>query len=54
VRALLIDSNPAAWWWRPMIGDLGETRALMREQDGALKADRAERKAGARGPARPA
>ncbi len=45
VRAMLIDSNPAAWWWRPVIGDLDETKQLMKEEDGELKAARVQRKA---------
>jgi predicted PurR-regulated permease PerM len=45
VRALLIDSNPAAWWWRPVIGDLDETRQLMKEEDGEMKAAKVQRKA---------
>lgn len=45
VRALLIDSNPAAWWWRPVIGDLDETKQLMKEEDSEIKAARVRRKA---------
>ena len=45
VRAMLIDSNPAAWWWRPVIGDLDETKQLMKEEDSEIKAARVQRKA---------
>lgn len=30
VRTLLIDSDPAARWWRPVIGDFSETKVLMK------------------------
>lgn len=33
VRAILIDSNPAAAWWRPVIGDLAETKRIMKDED---------------------
>jgi AI-2 transport protein TqsA len=33
VRSVLIDSDPNARWWRPLIGDLVETKELMRAED---------------------
>ena len=47
VRAVLVDANPDARWWRPVIGDLAETKALMRHEDAEAKAARRSR-AGAR------
>lgn len=44
VRAVLVDSDPRARTWRPMIGDLNETRALMRVESDARKAAREQRK----------
>ncbi|NQX33652.1 AI-2E family transporter [Herbiconiux sp. VKM Ac-2851] len=32
VRTLLIDSDPAAQWWRPVIGDFSETKVLMKTE----------------------
>ena len=43
VRTVLVDADPAASWWRPLIGDLDEARTLMKSED-ARK--RALRKAG--------
>ncbi|MET0954576.1 MAG: AI-2E family transporter [Cryobacterium sp.] len=43
VRTVLVDADPAAGWWRPLIGDLDEARVLMKSED-ARK--RAQRKAG--------
>ena len=37
VRALLIDSDPQAGWWRPVIGDLASTRSAMKAHDAARK-----------------
>ncbi len=45
-RTILIDSDPDARAWRPVLGDLGETRARMNEELAARKAARIERKAG--------
>ena len=46
VRAVLVDSDPRARIWRAAIGDLGETRELMKEESAAAKAERRELKAG--------
>ncbi|MGN6426716.1 AI-2E family transporter [uncultured Leifsonia sp.] len=46
VRAVLVDSDPRARVWRAAIGDLGETRELMKEESAAAKAQRRELKAG--------
>ena len=43
IRTILVDANPAAAWWRPLIGDLDETRTLMKVEDAR---QRALRKAG--------
>jgi AI-2 transport protein TqsA len=33
VRTLLVDSDPSARWWRPVLGDLSVTKTLMKEED---------------------
>ncbi|WP_308287521.1 AI-2E family transporter [Cryobacterium sp. 1639] len=43
IRTILVDADPAAAWWRPLIGDLDETRTLMKVEDAR---QRALRKAG--------
>jgi len=43
VRAVLVDANPDARWWRPVIGDLRQTKALMKNEDAAAKAARRAR-----------
>jgi AI-2 transport protein TqsA len=40
VRTLLVDSDPDARWWRPVLGDLAATRTLMREEDTARRGAR--------------
>lgn len=42
VRAILVDSDPRARVWRAVIGDLDETKSLMKEETAARKAERAE------------
>ncbi|WP_382309755.1 AI-2E family transporter [Herbiconiux sp. UC225_62] len=37
VRTLLIDSDPAARWWRPVIGDFSETKLLMKTETDQAK-----------------
>ncbi|WP_411699442.1 AI-2E family transporter [Conyzicola sp.] len=37
VRALLIDSDPHAGWWRPVIGDLAHTKSMMKAEDTARR-----------------
>jgi AI-2 transport protein TqsA len=44
VRMLLVDSDPAARWWRPLLGDVASTRALMATETSARKAARRARK----------
>lgn len=43
IRTILVDADPAAAWWRPLLGDLNETRTLMKTEDAR---QRALRKAG--------
>jgi AI-2 transport protein TqsA len=43
IRTILVDANPASSWWRPLLGDLDETRTLMKTEDAR---QRALRKAG--------
>jgi len=40
VRALLVDSDPGAGWWRPVIGDLAHTKTVMKAEDAARKNQR--------------
>jgi AI-2 transport protein TqsA len=47
VRAVLVDSDPRARVWRAAIGDLEETKELMKEESDARKARRRETKAAA-------
>jgi predicted PurR-regulated permease PerM len=44
VRAVLVDSDPRARVWRAAIGDLSETRELMKEESAARKAERTRHK----------
>jgi AI-2 transport protein TqsA len=37
VRTILIDSDPDARWWRPMMGDFTEAKDTMKEQDATRK-----------------
>jgi AI-2 transport protein TqsA len=45
VRLILVDSNPAMGWIRPMLGELDETKAVMARFDSEAKAERKARKA---------
>ena len=45
VRLLLVDTNPAMDWIRPMLGELDETKAIMAQFDAEAKAARKARKA---------
>jgi predicted PurR-regulated permease PerM len=47
-RAILVDSDPRARIWRAVIGDLRETKDLMKEESVAAKAERRSAKADAR------
>jgi AI-2 transport protein TqsA len=49
VRAVLVDSDPRARMWRPVIGDLKETRELMKQEEAARKAERKQAKETKRG-----
>lgn len=44
-RAVLVDSDPRARIWRAAIGDLSETKDIMKADAAARKADRAQKKA---------
>jgi predicted PurR-regulated permease PerM len=46
VRLLLVDSNPSVTWFRPMLGELDETKVLIAESDAAAKAERRARRSG--------
>ena len=43
VRLILVDSNPAMSWIRPMLGELDETKAVMAQFDAEAKAERKAR-----------
>lgn len=45
VRAFLIDANPGAHIWRPVIGDLSESRQLLKTEDEIAKEHRRARRA---------
>ena len=45
VRMILIDSNPNARWWRPVLGDLNETKEIMKAEDAQAKSMKKARKA---------
>ncbi|NNC11087.1 AI-2E family transporter [Planctomonas sp. JC2975] len=51
VRTILIDSDPRARWWRPLIGDLRDTQPYIAEETAALKRTRQAAKAAKRGTA---
>ena len=44
-KAILIDADPDTHWWRPAIGDIVETRRLLRASDAAAKQQRREKRA---------
>ncbi|TFC42552.1 AI-2E family transporter [Cryobacterium sp. TMT2-10] len=44
VRTILVDSDPRSRWWRPLLGDLAATRALMTREAAERKAGRRARK----------
>lgn len=46
LRAILIDSDPRARLWRPIIGDLTRTRQLMKEESLARREERREEHGG--------
>jgi predicted PurR-regulated permease PerM len=48
-RAVLVDSDPRARRWRPMIGDLAATRELMKRESEARRSERERTKGGRNG-----
>ena len=40
VRTVLVDASPDTRWWRPVIGDLAQTKALMKTADAAARSAR--------------
>jgi predicted PurR-regulated permease PerM len=52
VRMILVDSDTHALWWRPMMGDVAEARALMKLEAAQNKVTRRDEKL-SRKPARP-
>jgi predicted PurR-regulated permease PerM len=44
VRAIFIDADPRAAWWRPLTGDLEHAKAVMRAEDSTRKSERRKRK----------
>lgn len=50
IRTILVDADPAAAWWRPLIGDLDETRTLMKVEDARQRALRKAGRAAKSGP----
>ncbi|BDZ64694.1 AI-2E family transporter [Agromyces mangrovi Wang et al. 2018] len=45
VRMLLVDSDPGTRWWRTALGELTETKSIMKAEDDAAHEARAERRA---------
>ena len=54
IRTILVDADPAAAWWRPLIGDLDETRTLMKVEDARQRALRKAGRAAKAGPGKAA
>ncbi|WP_431279956.1 AI-2E family transporter [Leifsonia poae] len=44
-KTFLIDANPDARWWQPVVGPTEETRQLLKSSQVAAKSDRKERRA---------
>ena len=44
LRVILVDSNPAMSWIRPLLGELDDTKVLIAESDAAAKAERKARR----------
>ena len=51
-RTILLDSDPAIAWWRPMTGDKKDLEALIKQEDDAIRARRARRRPDNPGPGR--
>jgi AI-2 transport protein TqsA len=47
VKTVLVDADPDAQWWRPVLGPTAETRNILESDVAAAKAARKSRKAGA-------
>ncbi|BDZ54863.1 AI-2E family transporter [Agromyces marinus] len=45
VRMVLVDTNPSAGWIRPLLGDVGEAKAVMDAEDVDRKSERVARRA---------
>lgn len=43
VRTILIDSDPSMAWWRPMTGDRKDIEPILKQEDDAIRARRAQR-----------
>lgn len=50
VRAVIIDTDPTAGWLRPLSGDLGSTRSMMKVEDAERRAGKKSRRASRRRP----
>ena len=49
-RTILLDSDPAIAWWRPLTGDKMDLESLLKQEDDAIRARRARRASGSPGP----
>ncbi|MET1052780.1 MAG: AI-2E family transporter [Mycetocola sp.] len=49
VRAILIDADPNASWWRPLTGDIDEAKGILRASDAEARDRRTARKRADRG-----
>ena len=49
-RTILLDSDPAIAWWRPLTGDKKDLESLLKQEDDAIRARRARRASGSPGP----
>ena len=49
-RTILLDSDPAIAWWRPLTGDKKDLESLLKQEDDAIRAHRARRASGSPGP----
>ncbi|WP_307464198.1 AI-2E family transporter [Pseudarthrobacter oxydans] len=52
-RTILLDSDPAIAWWRPLTGDNKDLEAILKEEDDAIRARRARRGSDNPGPGIP-
>ncbi len=49
-RTILLDSDPAIAWWRPLTGDKKDLEVLLKQEDDAIRARRARRGSGSPDP----